>query len=256
MSGLLSRRDFLLTAAATGCVPAAYAAEPPRVLHLVSAALPPYVFEPGHAAGAGLDIDIAREALQRGGGWTVRVSVLPWRRALLMLEHGQADFAPSVRITAERRRFLNFSRPYGGHVRPAIYTRVGSEQVVKRLADLHGLSVGLAAGFELPPALQSAITGPIERATDASAVLRMLLAKRVQAVVLNELPAQWLVRESGWGAQVQAQPLVFDSGDETQMAFSLRSPWLSEGLAAANRGLESMARDKRFAQLASRYRMP
>ncbi len=256
MPGLLSRRDLLLATAAAGCSSAVHAADPPRVLHLVSAPLPPYVFEPGHAAGAGLDIDIAREALQRGGGWTLQVSVLPWRRALLMLEHGQADFAPSVRITPERRRFLNFTQSYGGHVRHAVYTRADSGLAVKRLADLEGLSVGLAAGFELPPALHAALTGPRERATDATAVLRMLLAKRVQAVVLNELPAQWLVRERGWGAEVQAQPLVFDSGDQTQMGFSLRSPRLSEGLAAANRGLASMARDKRFDQLASRYRLP
>ncbi len=222
-------------------------------LLMVTAALEPFTLPPQHPLGEGMDIDLAREALMRGGGYRLRVVHVPWRRVLAELKAGQADLSAGVHNTAERRQFLAYSQRYGNAVRYDFYTRRGSDIAVRGLADLAGRRVGLMAGAEYPSALQAAIVGPIERATDLHTLLRMLAAGRVDVVVGNELPARWLVRHQPYGPQLERQPYTHDTGTPTQMAFSRQRPGFEAALAAMNRGLSLLAQEHRWAALQARY---
>jgi polar amino acid transport system substrate-binding protein len=249
---LLNRRHWL-ACSALSWGPFVHAGTTGPELLMVTAAAEPYVLPPQHPLGEGMDIDLAREALMRGGGYRLRVEHVPWRRVLVLLKAGQADLSAGVHDTAERREYLAFSQPYGGAVRYSFYTRRDSGVSIRQLADLQGKRLGLMAGAVFPDALQAAMTGPLERTVDLNSQLRMLAAGRVEVVVGNELPARWLVQHQPYGSQLQRQPFTFDSGAPTQMAFSRRRPDFEQALAAMNRGLVLLAREHRWATLEARY---
>src|SRR4051812_7612682 len=77
--------------AVAACGPARAAAP----LLLVNAPYPPFVNPRGDPQGEGIDVEIAREALRRGG-YTVELRIVPWKRALAMLEGGEADFTTTI----------------------------------------------------------------------------------------------------------------------------------------------------------------
>jgi polar amino acid transport system substrate-binding protein len=254
-----NRRHFSL---ALGSLPLSALAAPAdtpatRRLVLVGDLNPPYRLGVGHPMGEGIDVDIAREALRLGGNYSLEVQQVPWRRALSMLEAGQADFSTGTRNTPERRQFAAFSGPYGRNVHHVCVTRIGwSDKPVRSLADMAGLTVGLVAGYAYPTALRAALTGRIEMALNMPTLLRMLAAQRIDLAVLSELPAQWLVQELKLSDQLLQQPYLHDSGAPTQMAFSLRRQGHAEALAAMNRGLAQLGKAGSWNRFETRYLQP
>jgi hypothetical protein len=96
----LRRRSLLLCPA----LPLAAA----ESLLMVCEVAPPYTLPPGDPRGAGIDVDIARAALARGGGPAPSMQFVPFRRALAMMASGEADLMFGLRRTPELEGFLQF----------------------------------------------------------------------------------------------------------------------------------------------------
>lgn len=235
---LLSRRFFTASLAS---LPLRGRAAPHELV-LAVATLPPYVLEARHAAGDGIDVDIAREALRLGGGYRLRVVRLPWRRVLATLEQGEADLTAAVRDTPERRRFLAFSRGYGATVQHDFYALRERGPLLRRLEDLAALRVGVVSGFAFPAPLQAALRGPQEQAINLPTLMRMVAARRIDVAVVNHLPGRWLLQELQLGELLQRQPYSHDSGDLTHMAVSRARSGHEAVLEALDRGLAMLAR--------------
>lgn len=225
----------------------------PRTLRLACAPLPPHVLPAGDPLGDGLDVDMAREAVRRSGGWELQLVRLPWKRALQALADGEADLVPAVRVTPERRQYLAFTRPFGDTVRHAIYARADLEKRVRTLNDLATLRVAVATGFAFPPALQAALPSRTERGTDLEQVLRIVAAGRADVAVVNELTARWLLARVPWGRDLRREPYVHDSGERTQMGVSLRHVQAQALVPALNRALAAMDREGWYARLSRHY---
>lgn len=239
----LRRRPFTLTllGASVGAAPTR-AAAPLRMAVEVD---PPYVL-PGHEPmGAGIDIDIARQALALGQGPDFRVQMLPFRRALILLESGQADLTLGLGITPERERYLAFSQPYGGEVRHQFITATGSRVVVRALDDLRRLRVGLVRGYAYPEGVARTVPQPSSWASSKSSLLRMVVAQRIDVAVIEAEAARWVAGELGLQSALQAQPFEIRSPSGAHFAFSRASPAAMAALGAMNRGLALMARSWR-----------
>jgi polar amino acid transport system substrate-binding protein len=235
----LRRRSLTLTllGAGAGAAPARGAAP----LRLVAEVDPPYVL-PGHEPlGAGIDIDIARQALALGQGPDFRVQLLPFRRALILLENGQADLTLGLGITPERERYLAFSQPYGGEVRHQFISATGSRVRVRALDDLRSLRVGLVRGYAYPEGVMRTIGQPASWASSKSALLRMVVAQRIDVAVMEAQAARWVAGELGLQAALQAQPFEIRSASGAHFAFSRASPAAMAARAAMDRGLALMA---------------
>ena len=219
---------------------------------MVVEADPPYVLPPRHPLGKGIDIDIdiAEAALRLGGGPKLVLQYVPFRRALVMLERGEADLTVALRRTPERERFLSFSRPYGEEVRHQFLRSADSSVRVRSLDDLRGLRVGVVRGFAYPPALAAALGQPASQATSKPALLRMLAAGHVDLAVMNAVVADWLMSELELGT-LRAEPFELRSGAPTQMAFS-RRPAALAALAQLNQGLAQLEKSG-WARFEARY---
>jgi polar amino acid transport system substrate-binding protein len=246
---MIERRHFLL-----GLSSPAWARPGTRV-RLAANVLPPYVLEAGHPLGDGIDVDMARAALQLAG-LELELQRVPWRRVLAQLESGAADFTTGIRDTPERRRFLHYTRGYGDPVRHDFYALRERGVLMRRVQDLAGLRIGVVAGFAFPAALAPWLSRPASQAGNLETLLRMTAAARFDVAVVNELPGLWLLRELGLEGLLARQPVRHDSGEQTHMAVSHKSPLAERLLPALDKGLERLAANGTWQRLARHYLNP
>lgn len=264
-----SRRRFIATSAATLAAgwaqgqPAAaqrpdspassgLAADGPLVL--ANAVYPPLVHAQGNPNGEGIDIEIAREALRRGGAeWPVEIQWAPWKRVLSMLESGLADFTTTVDFSPERERFLRFSSGYRSGSRYYFYSRKGSGLRLQKLADLRGQRLALSEGFFYPEPVLQTVGRLVEYGKDVATAVRLVEARRADVVIVSHLAGLWAIREQGLSDVLERQPLEVVRSVPVFMAFSRASPRATAGLAAMNAGLARMRRDGSIGRIEQRY---
>jgi len=251
----MDTRRRLLTLGAAALAPGwACAAPAGGTLVLANAVYPPLVNPQGHPGGEGIDIEIAREALRRGGyTGAIEIQWVPWKRALSMLERGTADFTTTVNHSADRDRFLRWSQAYRAGVRYHFYTRKGSPLNLQQLEDLHGHSLALSAGFIYPQAVLSAAAGRVEYGRDVAGAVQLVVRERAEVVIVSALAGTWEIRQLGLADALERQPLEHFNPEPTFMGFSKNSPRSTAALAAMDTGLASMQRDGSIARIEKRY---
>lgn len=225
------------------------AARPP--LLLVNAVYPPFVNPPGHPQGEGLDVEIAREALRRAGR-EMRVELLPWKRALLMLENGQADLTTTISRNRERDRYLRWTQSYRNGASYQFYTRKSSPLQLNRLPDLAGLRLGTVQGFFYPDAITGQSGVIVDTARDVTVLVQKLNAGRIDVMVVTGIRGAWEIREAGLADLLTRQPYQYAAESPNYMAFSkVRT---DEALVAAMRdALQEMIKDGSLAAIERRY---
>ena len=141
----------------------------------------------------GFDIDLAKEAAKRLG---VKVEFKPvaWDGIILSLDRGDIDVVwNGLTITEEREQKILFSKPYLNN-RQIIMVRNDSN--VKTLADLKGKVIGLQRGSSSEKALASNQSfsksiKEVKKYENNNLALMDLEAKRVEAVVIDEIVGRW-----------------------------------------------------------------
>jgi len=254
-----TRRRFLTGSAAALALPWAQAQTPASApatstLVLANALYPPLVNPHGHASGEGVDIDIAREALHRGGyTGAIEVQWVPWKRVLFMLERGMADFTTTVNYSKDRDRFLRWSKAYRAGVRYHFYSRKGTSLKLQQLDDLRGHTLALSAGFIYPKAVLEAADGHVEYGRDVAGAVQLVERGRAEVVIVSALAGTWEIRQLGVADALERHPLEHFNPEPTFMAFSKNSPRAMTALAAMDMGLASMQRDGSITRIEKRY---
>jgi len=223
-------------------------------LVLANAVYPPLVNPQGHPSGEGVDIEIAREALHRGGhGGAIELQWVPWKRALFMLERGLADFTTTVSYSTERDRFLRWSLAYRAGVRYHFYSRKDSGLQLQHLEDLRGHSLALSAGFIYPKAVLEMAAGHVEYGRDVGGAVQLVERGRAEVVIVSALAGTWEIRQLGLADRLVRHALEYFNSEPSFMAFSKNSPRSMAALAAMDIGLASMQRDGSITRIEKRY---
>lgn len=244
---MLTRRGLLLSGAGVA------QAAPSRRLRLVNDVYPPYVMPAGEALGDGIDVELLREALAPAG-YTLELQLLPWRRALAMLEQGEADLTTTVSLSADRDAYLHYSVGYRRQVLYSFFALKERKLELRSLAQLSGYRLGLAAGFRYPPAIEAAAIGRVDRGRDLPTLVNMLAAQRVDVICGNHLPLAWSIRQQGLAKELQRQPYAYRSRSSTYMAVAKRRHPASGGLlASVDAGLQRLQATGRAAAIERRY---
>ena len=226
---------------------------PTKKLLLVTAAYPPFVHAAGNPQGEGMDIDIAREALKRGG-YEIEVQLVPWKRALLMLERGEADFTTTISRSGDRDQFIDWSQGYRNWVRYHFYARANTAESLKDLSHLDGKTLGITLGYFYPDAVvkPSEHSVRIETGKDMATTIRMFRAGRSDYIVVNALAGAWEINQLGLMGDLKLQPLVHSSDNPTYMGFSkVRNN--TRAVEAMNKGLSSMIKDGTLTKIEKKY---
>jgi polar amino acid transport system substrate-binding protein len=202
--------------------PRVVAAEPlPAEVLVVNDPYPPYVLPQGHPLGPGIDMEIAMTALENMGVKPL-VQLVPFKRALAMLEEGQADLTTSLSFRAERDEYLLWSLPYRTDTSYIFFTRKDSAFQPECIEDLRNRKVGMVRGFVFPSAFAD---DPAIEKVDAPhipSLLGMLLEERFDALIVNSIVGKHELMATGRMGEVKQAPFILRTpGDKgTVMGFS------------------------------------
>lgn len=221
-------------------------------LRMVNTVYPPFVNEPGSELGEGLDVEIAHEALRRAG-YAMDLELVPWRRVLMMLETGQADFTTTISRRDDRNRYLDWSPAYRLGANYRFYGRRDEQRELRALADLKDCALGVVAGFHYPPPILDVPGVRQVPGRDVGMLVQMLLARRSDYIVATATAGAWEIRTRGLDAMLQRQPYEYFSDSPNYLAFARQRAPAMAALPAVARAVESMLRDGTLKQLEKKY---
>ncbi len=226
----------------------------PAEFVLVNAPYPPFVMPLGDPAGPGIDMEIALRVLERLGIPTT-VRLVPFKRALAMLETGQADMTTSLSLRQERDAYLLWSEPYRTDTAYTFFTRKDSPFTPARLEDLRGKTVGMIRGFVYPRAFAGdPDIGKVE-APQMESLVEMLLHGRFDAIIVNNMAGRYELLATGKMNEVIQAPFeIRTPGDTgTVMGFS-RARGRADLVPRFNAELRKMLADGTIRKIESAYR--
>lgn len=170
-------------------------------LRLVANAWPP--FNDQTLLNNGLASDLVATALSRAGYATDYIQV-PWERALQGVQMGRYDVLISAWYAKERMTFGHYSQPYLIN-RIRFLQRKGGQISYQQLSDLYPYSIAVVRGYaytrEFDQDSHLKKVGVVDFAMGA----RMLLARRVQVTLEDELVVRYHLNHSLAGMRDQLE---------------------------------------------------
>lgn len=188
-----------------------YASEQPKHLHLVAEPWAPYAYQQD-GVNYGLDYELVDTAFQRMG-ITVEWEFLPWKRCLLMLEHGEADGILDMYRMPERETWLEFSSVPLSRAQGAMYYAKARPHPFTDIEQLRGLKIGVLAGYIYFPGFNDMDHFIREPAPTHEANFGKLLLGRVDMVISDRRVGHYVLAQMGVADQITVSPTPLSGGD-------------------------------------------
>lgn len=222
-------------------LPACKEEEQADLVMATDAAFFPYEYiEEGEIVG--IDVDIVREVGRRIGK-TIRIENMEFDSVIAAVQSGKVDFAASgITASEDRAKQVLFTVPYAV-AQQVIIVPQGS--AITSAADLKGVKVGVQSGTTGDMYVKDNIGEP-ERYTNGAMAIAALKTGKVDAVVLDNLPAEKHVAQN---AQLKILPEPLTE-EKYAIALGKNQTALRDEMNAA---LQEMAADGSLARMASAY---
>ncbi len=217
---------------------------------------PPYrIVEatPNGPSYSGIYIDVVREAARRAGV-ELGFEVVPFKRALYLLEHGVADLMLGPNRTDERQEYMYYFDAALPNEPKAIYIgeRYPDVHVVR---DLNNKTVGVLRGTNYAWQLDEARDVHLVEAADYGTLFKMLDLHRINALIVPELQAIEQIKQGG-PYRIRKSDLILP-GQPSFIALSRGSGYFTDGsFARFEQVLVEMRHDGTFEQIYNRYAKP
>ncbi len=229
-------------------VPEAWAKEP---LLIVTDQWPPYVMKvDGIVKGA--DAEITQAVFQELG-IAVNIKLYPWKRCLLMVEHGLADAVLDASITPEREKNLYFPKEPLSNGITVFFIKRGRAVPFKTLEDLNRLRVGAILGYSYcdeidhTPFMQNS-----ERVQSLKQNFDKLLAGRLDAVAAVYFVGYFTANQMGISDQITIIPNAMYCHGGNYLAFS-RKPGYDRAASQFSAALQAFKKTNTYKQILARY---
>lgn len=156
----------------------------------------PMGFRDENGEVVGFDIDLAKEVANRLGV-TLEIKPIEWSSSILSLNKGDVDVLwNGVTINEARKQQINFSKPYLNN--KLVIVKASDDNTINSKDDLSGKVLGVQVGSndEALTADPSSKNAKEIRRYDVNVNAFLdLQAKRIDAVVIDEVAAQYYIAE-------------------------------------------------------------
>ena len=185
---------LLLLAAIAVSATVVFTTEPPA--RLVCDAWPPYQFE-SRGRLTGFSTETVQAVYRRMGTPIRSLEIFPWKRAMDIVESGNAEGLFSVSRTRDREIFARFPEEPLFEAPWIIWTR--RDTPIRTMDDLKGKSVGVVIGYSYTPEFWEFIQTycKVEKVTTDDINLHKLANHRLDAVAAEYGNALYIVRQLG-----------------------------------------------------------
>ncbi|WP_041209537.1 substrate-binding periplasmic protein [Aeromonas jandaei] len=234
----------------------AAAADKPPTLTLLTELWPPYVMRDDGGRLVGADLDLACAVLQQLG-YRTEIRVLPWKRVLQQAMLREGDAVIDIFYAEARKSWLYYpDEPlsYSGEV---LFYPVDRPLHVARLADLKGLRVGIQADYAYSKSFLTdtgVIRVPMTGEGNAVKQLHLMMAGRLDGVVLNELVGRYLLHTQGLQDQVSHGSYMLTDDSRNFLGFT-HKPGHDQLAIRFSAALKQFKQTPAYKQLLARYHL-
>ena len=157
-----------------------------------NAEFPPYEYREGDEI-VGIDVDMARAVAEKLG-MTLEVEDMAFDSILVAVQSGKADMGVAgMTVTEDRLNNCNFSDTYAEAAQVII---VKEDSEIATPDDLVGKTVGVQLGTTGDIYAEDIEDGTVERYNKGFEAVQALTQGKIDAVVIDDLPAQEFVKQS------------------------------------------------------------
>ena len=157
----------------------------PKLVMVTNATFPPYEYVENRKID-GIDPEIIRRIAERLG-YTLVIQDMSFDALIAAVQSGKADIAASgITVTEERKKQINFTIPYVVAEQVII---VDKSSKIKSVKDLKDCRIGVQHGTTGDLFVSQNIKEP-ERFTHGPLAVAALIAKKIDAVVVDSEPAE------------------------------------------------------------------
>ncbi len=232
---------MLLLLSAMFCLSGCKEESAPELVMATDATFPPYEYYKGEEI-VGIDVDVVAEIARRNG-MTARVENMKFESVIAAVQSGKVSLAAAgITVSEDRKKQVNFTRPYAS-AKQVIIVPVQSD--IAEASQLAGKKIGVQSGTTGDLYVAKNIQEP-ERFANGAVAVAALLAGQVDAVVLDNLPAEKHVARN---AELKILPTPLTS-EEYAIAVNKNEPEL---LAMLNATLDEMEKDGTLARITESY---
>lgn len=219
-------------------------------LHAFTEPLPPLNYEDGGQV-LGFSTELLRAVVQRAG-LTADYQVLPWPRAVAMAAADTHAVLYTLTRTPARESQYRWVGPIAKR-RIMLYRLAGRDDLqVQNLDDLRKIRTAVARESATAKQLTEQGFGPyLDAALNDDATMRMLIARRVDAVAMLDFAAAWHSAKQGPGFKALQPMITLDDSHEYYYGLHKDAP--DELVGRLQRALDSLKRDGEVDRLTQRY---
>ncbi len=216
---------------------------------------PPYsVAGPGGslAAPVGFAVELV-SAVFATQGLTVRIISVPFSRCMLYAKSGQVAGCFNATITDDNRADYLWHQPAMFEEELSIFGRAEDPTPEMRLSDLRGKRVAYTNGYTYPSEFMHDSRIQKFSAVSDTALIRMLLSRRVDYILLNRTPG-WMRIDSSPDFRGKVRRTGLVSMDGFWLAFSKQHPQGERLALQFSQGLSQMRRDGSYQRMLDEFR--
>ncbi len=204
------------------------------------------------AAPVGFAVDLVR-AVFATQGLTVRIIAVPFSRCMLYAKTGQVAGCFNATITDDNRSDYLWHQPAMFEEELSIFGRADDPTPEMRLSDLRGKRVAYTKGYTYPSEFMHDSRIQKFSAVSDTALIRMLLSRRVDYILLNRTPG-WMRIDNTPDFRAKLRRTGIVSMDGFWLAFSKQSPQGERLALQFSQGLSQMRRDGSYQRMLDEFR--
>ncbi|MCE9950752.1 transporter substrate-binding domain-containing protein [Aeromonas allosaccharophila] len=231
-------------------------ADEPPTLTILTELWPPYVMRSDNGELVGADLELARAVLLQLG-YRTEVRVLPWKRVLQQARLKQGDAVLDVFYIEARQQWLHYPEEPLSHSGEVLFYPADRPVKFEQLSDLKGLRIGVQADYAYSPdfladkgVIRVAMTG------DGNMIkqLHLMMAGRLDGVVLNERVGRYLLRTQGLQDQVLNGSRLLTVDNRNFLGFT-HKPGHDQLAIQFSSALKAFKQTPAYRQLLARYHL-
>lgn len=228
--------------------PAVATSQSDKSITILATDYPPFEMAEPVEGLSGFDYEVVIEAFARTG-WKVRISFVPWKRAVAEVRAGNAAGVLSCAYRAQREEFAYYSDQLSNTI-DGVYFRSGfASDPVSSHTDLIGTKVGAVTGYSTHAKLTDFGIDPID-IPDDEAGIKMLELGRLDYFLNGRQATDFLIKRLGLTGQfgfwtIADKPLY--------LCLSKAYPASKLLLENFNKGLAEVKADGTYAFIHAKY---
>lgn len=226
-----------------------------KVIQLVTESYIPYGFQENGII-KGLAVDVVNEAFKRQG-YSVELQMLPWTRALQMVEDGDTDGIYCAFYSDERAVFMQYMEEPIAYEAQFVYTLKDSPvKFDGTLESLRPYRIGVLQDWFYGEEFAAAVTDGslnVEKVTELTVNIQKLLDGRIDVLVNPHHSTLYYLKQMGVQDAVIEQPVPFREPSALYLGFTKKRFVDQNLIDAIDAELVKMKADGSYQAIVDRY---